>query len=173
VCSFCVLGTAPGNVVPLLSSEKIDWITSNFIYRVTRGARAWRDLETMRREQPGLFNEPEPSEEQSEPSSPLESRFAVAAATYEFADDEWKECYEAFVLEYLTTHESGTAEDIRLAFEEDESNPQPGKSKRASGQIFIRLHKAKRIYRVGKERSRIYGNDLTVYARRELTNGEL
>jgi hypothetical protein len=123
----------------------------------------------MKREQPRLFEEPEEEAVEPEPApeTPLEKRFAAAEASYEKSDDEWKAEYEAFILKYLALHEDATAEDIRLAFEKDESNPEPGKSKRASGQIFIRLRKAKRIHRVGKRRSAIYGNDLTVYARRD------
>lgn len=96
--------------------------------------------------------------------NPLAKRRHARDAAYDAADEDWKVKYEFFILQYLAMHRDGTAEDIRLAYE-DRGLPQTSGSKRASGGIFVRLRKAGKIRETGKRKSRLFGNDLTVYER--------
>lgn len=106
-----------------------------------------------------LFDQPEPAPKQS--PTLLEQRREAMQATYDHADEQWKEEYEAFIVRYLRSYGRATAEHIRTAYEKA-GLPQTNKSKRASGAIFTRLRRKKVIREVGRERSQIYGNFIPV-----------
>lgn len=97
------------------------------------------------------------------PDDPIAARKQAMAAAFDHAREQWREAYEDFICRYLMRHGDATAEEIRVAFEADSTNPQPGASKRASGAIFTKLRRRGTIVESGKRRSRIYGNDLAVY----------
>jgi hypothetical protein len=89
-------------------------------------------------------------------------RQAVIDATTDKADAEWKGRYRAFALDYLAIHADGTAEEIRLAYNERPGLPKTDKQQ-SSGGIFQRLVKSGQIEPCGMRRSTIYGNMLQVY----------
>lgn len=110
--------------------------------------------------QPTLFREMPPIAPQTDP---LEERRKAMQRAYDAAEERWKEEYTAFILWYLGKHNDGTGEEIRLAFENAGYKSSPN-SKRASGAIFVSLKKKGVIKEVGKRKSILYGNDLSLYS---------
>lgn len=94
-----------------------------------------------------------------QPPNPLDARNEAREAAYAAADEQWREEYTRHILQYLASHDDGTAEDIREAY----TGPQTPNSQRASGQIFLKLRRAGRIRMVGSRKSRLYGNLITIY----------
>lgn len=82
-------------------------------------------------------------------------------AVLEKQNEVWKAAYESFVLDYLKAHGAATAEEIRLSYEADSMNPKPT-HERASGGVFQRLRKQRKIKQVGYKRSKVYGNMLPI-----------
>lgn len=83
-------------------------------------------------------------------------------ATEDKANNEWKAAYEAFILRYADSHRDFSAEDVRLAFLEDASQPQTH-TQQASGGIFLRLVKQGKLRKSGFKISTIFGNNLRTY----------
>lgn len=96
------------------------------------------------------------------PADPLVERRNAMDAAFEHSDERWREEYTAFILRWLARNGPGTAEQIRTEYEMT-SLPQTRKSKRASGAIFVALRRSGKIRVLGKEQSKLYGNDLTKY----------
>ena len=94
--------------------------------------------------------------------SPLKRRHDAMEAAYKAADAAFKVEYEAFILRYLEKHSTGTAEDMRLAYEAARL-PQTPNSKRCSGGIFVRLKRRGLIEDAGMKRSALYGNKVQQY----------
>lgn len=95
-------------------------------------------------------------------TDPLKEREAARDAAFAHADDRWKEEYTAFILRFLGANGPATAENIRTAYEST-NLPQTSKSKRASGAIFVTLKREGKIRKVGKDMSKLYGNELDRY----------
>lgn len=104
-----------------------------------------------------------PAAEFIPPADPLKERRKAMDAAFRYADERWRESYPTFILRWLERNGSGTAEDIRLAYDADTNNPPLSKSKRASGAIYTTLRRQGKIREIGKQRSKKYGNDLAVY----------
>ena len=96
--------------------------------------------------------------------TPIERRMRAMSAAEQAADEIWRRDYPQFVLDWLANFGPGTAEDIRLAWEK-RGRVSPGSSKRASGAIYKRLMAEGHITVVGRELSKLYGNELRVYGR--------
>jgi hypothetical protein len=78
------------------------------------------------------------------------------------ANEAWKEEYTAFILDYAKSHEAFSPEDTRVEFAK--VSKVWTTSERASGGIFLRLVKQKKLRVVGFKASTIYGNQLRTYS---------
>lgn len=86
-------------------------------------------------------------------------------AVLERAHAEWKERFEAFVIEYAAlADEPFTSEDVWTAYDAKPGLPRTHK-KQASGGIFQRLVRERRLHPAGMHRSRKFGNLLQAYRR--------
>lgn len=94
--------------------------------------------------------------------SPLDTRKAAREAVYSRQSEAFKAAYAAFVLEWLRIHGEASNEPIRAAYARDRWRPQPNAWQSAGG-VFVRLIRSGEIREVGKERSKKFGNDLSVY----------
>jgi hypothetical protein len=96
----------------------------------------------------------------------------VIDSTLDKADEEWKARYQKFVLEFAErATEPFSAEDVREAYLATPGLPHTDREQ-ASGGIFMKLAKSGQLVKVGKKRSRIYGNDLTTYKKGAPANAE-
>lgn len=107
---------------------------------------------------PLFTNQPEPVRPAPSPIAVRRKRIKEAFAN---ADAEWRKRYRSYILQFLASGPA-TAEDVRLSYRQS-GLPQTVGSQRASGAIFIALKREGLIREVGKRRSRIYGNDISLY----------
>lgn len=101
---------------------------------------------------------------QTQPTKPINKRFAVMKATEDKANERWRAAYEAFILQFAETHQNFSAEEIRLAYSQDSSQPQTH-AQQASGGIFQRLVKQGKLKKSGFKISAIFGNNLRTYTK--------
>jgi hypothetical protein len=110
---------------------------------------------------PLFENIPEPR--RTRKGSPIALRRRRVKEAFANADERWVKAYTQYILDYAeTASEPFSAEDVRLRFLSDKSQPQTH-HQQASGGIFIRLVRAGKLRPVGYKASAIFGNAVRTY----------
>lgn len=116
-----------------------------------------KEIDRPMNAQQTLFTIPE-----RQADTPLKRRRDAMKAAMRKAGEPFREAFRAFVLEYL---QNGPAdgETIRAAYLATRL-PRPQSGWQSVGGIYARLRREGLIQEVGKKRSEVWGNDLSVIA---------